>query len=197
MARSHLIADVGPSVDSHHWVQQLRLPYYTVAQIRNLKRGERLSLVNVSGPPWQYGGPDSRASAHVEKGYGFWELQAVWEIPAGQRAERRGTWGTGPLLFWLKKGNQIVTLADDAERWRQAKRMLRLCRRLAHVAKSRGERRAYGDLLPYPNNGRENTFLEFLRGIAVHPYGLGANHPEGPVVARPPSSAGARRPWIF
>lgn len=66
-------------IDAHEWVRALRLEYYRVAQIRDLRVGEQFWIASFSGPGVT---PkvDGHCEAYIERVRGGYQFNAIWTM---------------------------------------------------------------------------------------------------------------------
>lgn len=90
---------VNRRIDAHDWVRTLRLEYYRVAQIRNLRVGEQFWIASFSGPGIT---PevDGHCEAYIERVRGGYRFNAIWTMRWTGKATRSHimTYGSFNLL---------------------------------------------------------------------------------------------------
>ncbi len=146
-------------VDADRWLRGTGLPYWTVAQLREMKVGDVLTLVDFKGPGITRGSLGSVRIA-VERKHGFWSFDAIWLLYIGRNAYRRGTIWAPDVRFKLKPG-RLLEFIGDADASDSIRLMLRWCRHLAKWAKRAGDGNAYAAILPLSILWPERSNREF------------------------------------
>ncbi len=115
-------------VDAHDWIRGLRLEYWRVAQLRELRVGEQFWIAFFSGPGVTKS-CKGHCEAYIERIRGGYRFAAVWTMNWTANARHAHVMTDG--YFNLLKGNVVEF---QSERDVEAVRSFRLvCRYVAHI----------------------------------------------------------------
>jgi hypothetical protein len=163
-------------VDGDQLLRDLRLPYYTIAILRNMKVGDRFELFDVCGPSMFEGGDPSSASAGIERVKGGHNLSALWMLHIGNARRRGHLWASGVKLKLLAgRRFEILTESDAGEAKATLQSFVCICRlahRLAAMATAAGDLKAAWLLRPMMTNEVADRYgheIGFLNSIAARP----------------------------
>lgn len=144
-------------IDGDKLLRDLRLPYYTIAMLRDMKVGDSYELFQVYGPSMLPGtGADpAYAGARIEKVKGGYELSALWMLHIG-KATKRGHMWVPAVKLKLLPGRKFELVPDKRKDGEQVAlaglrlfiRICRLAHRLAVMAKASGAKDDARKLLP-------------------------------------------------
>ena len=132
-------------IDGDKLLRDLRLPYYTIAMLRDMKLGDCYELFDVYGPSMFKGGDTdpANAGARIEKVKGGYVLSGLWMLHIGKAQKRGHMWSPGVKLKLLpaRKFELIPEKRADGEQVALAglRLLIRICRlghRLAAMAKA-------------------------------------------------------------
>lgn len=119
----------GLQIDSHDWIRALRLEYYRVAQIRELRLGEQFWIGYFSGP-----GVSADATGHceayIERIRGGYRFHAIWTVCMG-KSRRPHIMTSGE--FNLLPGN-IIKFASENDLLAE-KPFRKVCRYVAYIVR--------------------------------------------------------------
>lgn len=155
------------TIDADKILNDLRLPYYTIAMLRDMKLGDDYQLFDVYGPSIA-GADPANASASIEKIKGGYSLSAMWMLNIGN-ARRRGHMWVPTVTINLLPGRKFKIKQANLNALRLFIRICRLAHRLAKMADSA---KAYDDarkLRPSMlkrTEGRCGYEVEFLKELA-------------------------------
>mgnify|MGYP003597351062 CR=1 FL=1 len=90
-------------IDGDKLLRDLRLPYYTIAMLRDMKHGDSYELFDVYGPAMHPGtdADPANAGARIEKVKGGYVLSALWMLHIGKAQKRGHMWSPGVKLKLL------------------------------------------------------------------------------------------------
>lgn len=134
-------------LDGDKLLRDLRLPYYTIAMLREMKLGDSYELFDVYGPSMFKGveTDPANASARIEKVKGGYRLSALWMLHIGKAKRRGHMWSPGVTLKLLpgRKFELVPAKGTDGQQvahggLRLFIRINRLAHRLATMAKAAG-----------------------------------------------------------
>lgn len=162
-------------IDGNRLLRDLRLPYWTFAQLRDMRAGEAYNLFDVAGPPvfGLPGGTPSEASASVERVPGGLVLSALWMLHVGASAHRRAHVLVPGVRLAVRPGRQFAAVGWDPSAdngLRLFIRVVRFAHRLADLAEARGDREAAEQMRPVLRRcdrrrlGVRVAFLDALAG---------------------------------
>lgn len=116
-------------IDAHDWMRALRLEYYRVAQIRDLRQGEQFWVGYFPGPGVT---PDAtgHCKAYIERIRGGYCFHAIWTICLGT-VTRPHVMTSGE--FKLLPGN-IIEFASDKHLLAEAP-FRKICRYVAYIVR--------------------------------------------------------------
>jgi hypothetical protein len=132
-------------IDGDRLLRDLRLPYFTMAKLREMKVGEVYELFDVYGPPmFPEGSEATCAGASIERIKGGLCFNALWMLNVGRKGRKR------PIMFvpsvvlkQVQKRNFELQVDKEAHHshhgLRLFVRIVRLAHRLADMAKAAGE----------------------------------------------------------
>lgn len=166
--------------DGHDWAGRLRLPYWTIAKLREMRVGDELPIFEFFGPPMLENLGPSRVSCCVQREKGLWRLDVLWMAHIGKARKRGHIWSW--VNFHLGAGSMVTLLSEEgqdaSELLRaefQVRRVCRLVGRLQRMADRAGDRRSMVSMMPSPGHWRrESDVVPFLQQIAAHPLGVAA-----------------------
>jgi len=132
------------NVSLDRWLRQVRLPFWTPREIRRLRVGQRLTLVDYFGPGLVQG-LKGRAQVLISREEQGFCMESLWTLKAG-----RGDAGFKPLwgecAFTLAPNRRLhlcFGAPQDAERaqigFRNASVVLRRSAWLSHLAQQKGQ----------------------------------------------------------
>jgi len=116
-------------IDSHNWIRALRLEYFHVAQIRELRLGEQFWIGYFLGPGVT---PDTKGhcEAYIERVRGGYRFHAIWTICMGKSSRPHiMTYGE----FNLLPGN-IIKFASENDLAAE-KAFRKVCRYVAYIVR--------------------------------------------------------------
>lgn len=132
-------------LDGDRLLRDLRLPYYTIAMLREMKVGDCYELFDVYGPSMFKNGDTeldpANASASIERIKGGYRLSAGWMLHIGKARRRGHMWAPGVTLKLLPGRKFELVPAKGADGEKVALAGLRLFIRI---------NRLLTDLLPWP-----------------------------------------------
>jgi len=119
------------SIDGHKWMKRLRLPYYWVAKLREMRVGDELIIGSFSGPGM--GSKPGKSTAYFRKETGKWFFEGGWLITLHRKQHPpHHIWASG--YFKLEKGSIITFLENTTPE--TEKSFVRICRYISWVNKS-------------------------------------------------------------
>jgi len=142
-------------------LRRARLPLFLLAQLRKLRVGEAIVLVNVKGPGLDAGDDGKgRAVCLIEKvRTDTFAVRSLWSLEIGRRGAHREI--CQEATFKLLTSRRLHV--DDPAALSEALKVPRRCEHLAKMAKRAGDREAYSHLSP-------QLFDAHTRNAAVAPY---------------------------
>lgn len=166
-------------IDGDKLLRDLRLPYYTIAMLRDMRVGDSYELFDVYGPS-MLSGTDvdpANAGARIEKVKGAYVLSALWMLHVGKAHKRGHMWSPGAKLKLLpgRKFELIPEKRADGEQVALAglRLFIRICRlghRLAAMAKASGAKEDARKLRPTMMKEVDNRCgyqVDFLTTLAA------------------------------
>lgn len=137
-------------IDGHAWMKMLRVAYYTVAKIREMRIGDEISLFDFLGPP------PTRARATITKHRGYCRLSVLWLLNVGKASRR------GHIWYWVdfklerhclvrmipNQDKPEGTIAEIREAEYTVRRVCRLVHRLGRMAKQADDRPSWVAMMP-------------------------------------------------
>ncbi len=160
-------------IDAHDWIRALRLAYYRVAQIRELRLGEQFWIGYFAGPGVS---PDAKGhcEAYIERIRGGYSFNAIWTVSTG-KASRAHIMTFGK--FNLLPGN-VIEFASSQDL--AAERTFRLvCRYVGYIHR---HAKAYGINPVYrgaPYHHHVLWYCEKIRKGGRTRYGVAGPEPRG------------------
>lgn len=134
-------------IDGDKLLRDLRLPYYTIAMLRDMKVGECYELFDFYGPalPELGDAGPANAGARIERVKGGFLFSALWMLHIG-KAKRRGHMYAPGVKLKLLPGRKLEIVSERFEDGEQVAfaglrlfvRICRLAHRLASMAKAAG-----------------------------------------------------------
>jgi hypothetical protein len=158
-------------IDADWLLRKLRLPYYTVAKLRQMKLGEQLVLFNVLGPPMMNDAVPSQARAVLTRVRGGINFGAVWNLHIGKASKRGHMYCLG-TVFKLHPLRQI-SIVTEGDSFKLFIKIFRLMHRLSAMAQAKGFNKDAVWLkpstlqLPEEYYGQRSVFLDT---IAAEPH---------------------------
>lgn len=159
-------------VDADPWLRRARLPYWGLAQIRQLKVGEGIDLVHYQAP--LFSGREGVVSVSIERERGKYRMHVVWlsSIEKNRAKPRGHIWWE--FAFKLLPGRKFELIPErDSAIPESLKRgldvaalVLRRSDVLAEAAKRDGDKAAARALRPRCYLGAENRSQDALNWLA-------------------------------
>jgi hypothetical protein len=159
--------------DAHDWMRQLRLPYWTVSILREMRVDDERHVLNVEGPA--VGNRSEPTVVRVifsREPTGVWSYEALWTLSVGKRV-RPHVYTMGH--FKLHPGS-IVELRPSYESMsregtlKAARLLMLICRRAARLSlmAEKGGDRAHGMALrPMPRKPHDPIRVPYLETLAA------------------------------
>lgn len=166
-------------IDGNKLLRDLRLPYFTIAMLREMKVGDYFELFDVSMAVVKSEKEDyPTASARIERVKGGYSLSALWMLHVG-KVKRRGHMFCPGVTLKLMPGRQFEIPAktqSEAEvslaGLRLFIRIVRLAHRLSRMAAAIGEKGCERKLRPSVTGHEEERcgyVVPFLNKLAAPP----------------------------
>lgn len=166
-------------IDGDKLLRDLRLPYYTIAMLRDMRVGDSYELFDVYGPSMLPGTDvdPANAGARIEKVKGGYALSALWMLHIG-KAKKRGHMWVPAVKLKLLPGRKFELVPDKREDGEQValaglRLFIRICRlghRLAAMAKASGAKDDARKLQPTMGSKVDNRCgyqVDFLATLAA------------------------------
>ncbi|TAG49758.1 MAG: hypothetical protein EAZ30_02680 [Betaproteobacteria bacterium] len=128
-------------LDGSRLLRDLRLPYYSIAIMREMRLGDERTLFDVyTSRPMYDEVPDEHgsASAQIERVRGGFYLSALWMLPIGNHRSRGTLFCTG-FAIRLLPNRRFALEHKDVDNLRLFVRIVRLAARVSSMAKAAGE----------------------------------------------------------
>lgn len=159
--------------DGHDWMGRLRLPYWTIAKIREMRVGDELPIFEFSGPPMTERIESTRVACHVRRARGAFLLEVLWMAHVGKASKRGHIWSW--VYFHLGTGSTVTLLGEEGKTESEilsaessVRRVCRLVQRLQRMAERAGDRHSMVSMMPMPGHWRdENGVVPFLQTIVA------------------------------
>jgi len=177
-----IVGRAGTAIDGDRLLRDLRLPYYSFAQLREMRVGDHYVLFDFTGPPvfGLPGAEPSVAGATMERIRGGIRLTALWMLHVGRGARRRPHVVVPGITLQLLSGRQVRLIPDHdggaSEEPRRAgdglrlfTRVVRFAHRLADLAQRHGDLGATEQMRPVLRKRDRRRFgdrVEWLDRIA-------------------------------
>ena len=166
-------------LDGDKLLRDLRLPYFTIAMLREMKVGDYFTLFDV-GMFVDMGDKEDcpTASAQIERVKGGYSLSALWMLHVG-KVKRRGHMFVPGVTLKLMAGRQFEIRAKDQSEaevsiagLRLFIRIVRLAHRLSRMAAAAEEKGCERKLRPSVTGHEEERcgyIVPFLNRLAAPP----------------------------
>ncbi|GIK74532.1 MAG: hypothetical protein BroJett021_35200 [Chloroflexota bacterium] len=166
--------------DGHEWMERLRLPYWTIAKMREMRVGDELPIFEFSGPPMSEKIASTKVACHVQRAKGSWRLEVLWMAHVGKASKRGHIWswvdfrlGAGSAITLLSEPNKDKSHVLSAEF--QVRRICRLVDRLRRMADHAGDWHSMARMEASPGYWRDDIgVVPFLKQIAAPMLGMTA-----------------------
>lgn len=166
-------------IDGDKLLRDLRLPYFTIAMLREMKVGDYFELFDVSMYMEKSVNEDyPTASARIERVKGGYSLSALWMLHVG-KVKKRGHMFVPGVTLKLLPGRKFEIQAKDQNAAAVAIagirlfiRIVRLAHRLSRMAASVGEKGCERKLRPSVTGYEEERcgyVVPFLNKLAAPP----------------------------
>ncbi|MBV8124821.1 MAG: hypothetical protein JOY60_13375 [Burkholderiaceae bacterium] len=137
------VSSVFETLSLDRWLRQVRLPFWTPREVRRLRLGQCLTLVDYCGPGLVQG-LNGRAQVLVTREEQGFRMESLWTLkPCRVDAEFKPLWGE--CTFGLAPPRRLQLWCDSAQEaaraqagFRVASLVLRRSAWLAHLAQSQG-----------------------------------------------------------